>query len=59
MDKIRRIAMHDMSEAGISPRVLDLEKEILDFTAKEENQPKPDFRKYNGGHYNKSKLLKK
>lgn len=52
-------AIHDMSEAGIHTGVLYMEKEILQITAISENQTRPDFRKYNGGKYNKSKLLKK
>ena len=59
METAKKQAIHDMSEAGIRTSVLYMEKEILQITATSENQRRPDFRKYNGGTYNKSKLLKK
>lgn len=59
MGTAREQAIHDMSEAGVRVIVLYREKEILEATATSENQKRPDFRKYNGGKYDKSKLLKK
>ena len=52
-------AMKDMIACGISTQVLFLEDEILQITCTVEVLVRPDFRKYNGGHYTKNKLINK
>lgn len=47
-----------MTACGISTTVLFLENEILEITCTVEILVKPDFRKYNGGYYTKTKLIK-
>lgn len=56
MKSIKNQALQDMRSSGIPTIYILQEKEILEFIS-EDSSIKVDFRRFNGGHYDKSNLL--
>lgn len=58
MNKIKAQAMRDMTSMGVSTEFIHQEKNILE-SISEGFSLRVDFRRFNGGHYNKSNMLLK
>lgn len=56
MKSIKNQALQDMRSSGVPTIYILQEKEILEFIS-EDSSIKVDFRRFNGGHYDKSNLL--
>lgn len=56
MKSIRNQAIQDMASAGVQTFYILQEKAILEFMS-EDSSLKVDFRRFNGGHYDKRTLL--
>lgn len=56
MEKAKLQALKDMTSMGVMSAFITQEKAILEFIS-EELSFRVDFRKFNGGHYDKHSLL--
>ena len=56
MKSIRNQAIQDMASVGVQTFYILQEKAILEFMS-EDSSLKVDFRRFNGGHYDKRALL--